>query len=78
MALTVDDASTPSGKATFMDLCYRGIDGKCQLDDGFLWYWLKDFNLFLQNVQGSPTDPAVGDYAAFKTRVSSPVYPDGQ
>mmetsp|Transcript_34827 Transcript_34827/g.88256 ORF Transcript_34827/g.88256 Transcript_34827/m.88256 type:complete len:913 (-) Transcript_34827:778-3516(-) len=78
MALSVDDPAIPGRKATFLDLCYRGTDNKCQLDDGYLWYWLKDFTLFLQDVGGSATDPAAGNYTAFKERVSSTTYPDGQ
>jgi hypothetical protein len=75
MALRVDD---DNGKAvTYSDLCLRSLDGSCQMANGYLWYWGKNFTTYLADVQGSPLNPAVGNFTAFKQQVSRVVYPDG-
>ncbi|KAL6764059.1 patched [Haematococcus lacustris] len=62
---------------TFTDVCLRSIDNTCDSKSGYLWYWYKDFTYFLNAVQGSATDPRVGNETAFRQQVSSTTYPDG-
>ncbi|KAJ9526189.1 hypothetical protein QJQ45_009653 [Haematococcus lacustris] len=62
---------------TFTDVCLRSIDNTCDSKSGYLWYWYKDFTYFLNAVQGSATDPRVGNETAFRLQVSSTTYPDG-
>lgn len=50
MALSVDDPDNSTRQLTFLDLCYRGTDGQCTLDGGYLWHWLNNFTRFLDEV----------------------------
>ncbi len=73
--LTVAD---DDGKmVSFKDICYRNRTGGCAIDTGFLWYWNGDFATFVQSVNGSMTNPLVGNTTAFMQRAGTLTYWDG-
>ncbi len=50
----------------------------CVCVNRYLWYWYKDFNYYINDIQGSTTSPTAGNVTRFKDDVSSTRYPDGR
>jgi hypothetical protein len=55
LAVTVNDHDT-GRPVSFKDLCYKNVDGTCDLASGYLRYWNKNFTYFIESIQGSTTD----------------------
>ncbi len=74
--LGVNDGSTVSGVCVHMCAfvcytCFKHVHS-------YLWYWKKDFNIYINDIQGSATSPTAGNVTRFKEDVSSTTYPDGR
>ena len=72
MALTLYDGRNH----TYADLCYRTLSGTCSLN-GYLDFWDYSFAAFLSSINGSASNPTVGNSALFQSQVSQLTYPDG-
>eukprot|EP00798_Chlamydomonas_sp_ICE-L_P007446 gene7446-586_t len=71
------DGETNGSRVTYAQICNKDFNGDCR-NSGYLNYFGYSFDQFISAIDGSYTDPTVGNATAFVEITSQTKYPDGK